>query len=97
MSEETEMDLENVILADMHNISQAMKDHTPGELAEYARNARDPKVCSIRDRVRAGQPITPKQYWVLADYYVNHGECDTELAYDFGENPSYGVGDEGDD
>lgn len=84
MSEETEMDLESAIGADMHNISQAMKDFTPLGLAKYAHRATDPKVCGIRDRVLAGQSISGKQYAVLAEHFLYEAECaeeDGQLEY----------------
>ena len=71
MSEETEMDLDDAISADMDNIATAMRNNTPLELAETAWDATDKKVCSIRDQVLAGRAITAKQLWVLANYAVN--------------------------
>lgn len=82
MSEETEMDLQSAISDDMANISQAMRSHTPLQLAEAARHARDPKVSGIRDWVIAGRPITKKQLWVLAEHYVYHAEAEAEEAMD---------------
>lgn len=69
MSEETEMDLDNAISAEAESIAAAMH-RSPISLAEEAGDAHAEIVCSIRDRVIAGHPISERQWYVLAAYSV---------------------------